>query len=97
MTAFAYAIPSGFYYKQGRNLRNHSGTHIYADSRSISFVNSEGTVIAKWAIQGESYDSEEEVTYVSLKSEYGASNSAYWWVEDGKTYLKINYTIYVLD
>lgn len=99
MTAIAYAIPGGDYYKLGRRGNiNYDGLHILIAHNTIHMVEADGTVTLRWEILGESYDSENDVTILSLgKNEAGVSINAYWWREDGKIYLKMGYTTFVLN
>ena len=97
MSFISYAIPSGDYYKMSRGKLQYNRTHIIANSHSISFVSTDGSVVAFWEIVSENYDSSQNVTVVSVKSQYGVSHTAYWWNEDGKTYLQWDGTNYVLN
>lgn len=78
-SVFTYAIPDGCYdgrYKCG----------VYISGDVIHVTNKNGEVIARWTIVRE--DNEGNLT---VKSEYGATQSAKWWREDGQVYLYFNY------
>ena len=98
VTLIASAIPSGSYYSMGRrgNIR-YDSLHMTIFNGTLHMVEPDGTITLRWEILGESYDSENNVTWLSLgKNEAGVSARAYWWNEDGKTYLTVNNTTFVL-
>ncbi len=81
-----FAIPSGCYSGESRVHRDRCAIQI--SDNTLNIINKEGNVIASWKIVS---DVDGKLT---LKSEFGATASATWWKEDGKTYLKWNYEVY---
>lgn len=81
---FAYAIPSGCYSGTSRPHRDRCAIQI---SDNILYMTSrDGTVTAKWTIVSD------KDGILTLRSEYGATLSASWWVdEDGDVHLNLNY------
>jgi len=85
-TLLTYAIPNGCYSGQSRHNRDRCAIQI--SDNSIHITNKDGEVIARWSIVSD------ENGKLTLKSAYGATASATWWTEDGKTYLRFNYEVF---
>ena len=81
-----FAIPGGCY--SGESRINRDRCAIQISDNTLHIINKEGDVIARWKIVSD------EDGKLTLKSEFGATKSATWWNEDGKTYLKWNYEVY---
>ena len=86
-SVFAFAVPNGCYQGTSRHTRGRCALLIQGDVLHV--INRDGDVIARWNIISE------KDGRLSLKSEYGATNSASWWVEDGQVYLNFNYEKYI--
>ena len=81
-----FAIPNGCYSGESRHNRDRCAIQI--SDNTFHVTNKEGEVIARWTIVSD------ENGKLTLKSVYGATVSATWWREDGKTYLKFNYELF---
>lgn len=81
-----FAIPTGCYSGESRTKRDRCAIQI--SNNTLHITNKDGEVIARWSIVSD------ENGKLSLRSVFGATASATWWSEDGKTYLKFNYEVY---
>lgn len=81
-----FAIPSGCY--SGESRHNRGRCAIQISNNTLNITNRDGEVIARWSIESD------ENGKLTLRSAYGATASAIWWNEDGKTYLKFNYELF---
>lgn len=87
-TLFAFAVPNGCY--EGTSGPAKGRCAVYINGNEISVLNKNGDVIARWYIVSENDGK------LSVKSEYGATQGASWWREDGKVYLNFNYQTFTL-
>jgi hypothetical protein len=85
---FAFAVPNGCYEGVSGPARGRCAVHI--SGSVISCLNKNGDVIARWTIVSEDNGN------LSVRSDYGVTQSASWWREDGKVYLKFNYQVFTL-
>ena len=81
-----FAIPNGCYSGESRHNRNRCAIQI--SDNTLNITNKDGVVIARWSIVSDLNGK------LTLKSAQGATASATWWNEDGKTYLKFNYEVF---
>ena len=85
---FTFAVPNGCY--EGLSGPAKGRCTVYISGSVISVLNKDGDVIARWNIVSENDGK------LSVRSEYGATQSASWWREDGKVYLYFNYQTFTL-
>lgn len=87
-TLISYAIPNGCYYS-GRSNSPRKHCEIQISGSSFNCLNRDGDVIARWTIVNE------DDGRITLKSEYGATAYANWYVtDDGDVRLEFNYKTY---
>ena len=85
---FTFAVPNGCYKGLSGPAKGRCAVHV--SGSVISVMNKDGDVIARWNIVSENNGE------LSVRSEYGATQTARWWREDGKVYLNFNYQTFEL-